>query len=267
MPLAFQTRFAPSPTGFLHLGHVLAAKYAFNMALSFHGTCLLRIEDIDHTRCKTAYLDMLKEDLAWLGFEWPNPIRVQSEHRIEYDGVIQSLREQDLVYRCFKTRKDLPEGLYRGQPLPPEEENEQLEKHTPFAWRLCMERCMDVVSTPLWYEERGIDPGVKTVDLNMLNDEILARKDIGTSYHIACCHDDALQNITHVVRGQDIAAQTPLHRLLQHLMGWPTPLYYHHGLLKNAAGNKLSKRNKDTHIGRLREQGFTAQDVLDMATI
>ena len=242
MTPVFKTRFAPSPTGFLHLGHVYAAKCAFDGAKNAGGTCLLRIEDIDFTRCKADYLDTVVEDLTWLGFEWPEPVRIQSQHRDTYDDVIANLQTRGLLYRCFKTRKERPQGLYRGQPLSTDEEQHLLEIHTPFAWRLSIERCMDTVSTPLRYEELGIESGIKAVRLDSLSDEVLARKDIGTSYHIACCHDDALQNITHVIRGQDIAEQTPLHCLLQHLMGWPTPYYHHHELLKNADGNKLSKR-------------------------
>lgn len=260
------TRFAPSPTGYLHLGHVYAAKQAFDFADTHHGTCLLRIEDIDHTRCKPEFLNAINESLNWLGFEWTQPVRVQSQHLEDYDHVIARLRERGLVYRCFKTRQELPAGPYHGASLPDDEEQERLKKGEKFAWRLSIARCRDVISSPLTYEETGIDAGIKTVNPDALVDEVLARKDIGTSYHIACTHDDALQNITHIVRGLDIAPLTPLHRVIQHFMDWPVPVYHHHALLKNASGEKLSKRKRSQSILSLREQGFTARQVLDMAT-
>ncbi len=257
-----RTRFAPSPTGYLHLGHAYAAAQAFG----FGGACLLRIEDIDHTRCRPDYQAAIFEDLSWLRFSWPEPVRIQSQHRPEYDRVIESLRARGLVYRCFKTRKDLPAGLLRSGPLPEPEIRARVSDNLPFAWRLWMDRCEALISAPLTYTETGFNSGTHTVDLSQIGDETLARKDIGTSYHIACCHDDDLQGITHVVRGVDIAPLTPLHRLLQHLMDWPVPIYHHHSLLKNKDGDKLAKRNKDTSIHALRNQGFTAAQVLDMAT-
>lgn len=260
------TRFAPSPTGFLHLGHVYAAKEAFGFAKQHNGACLLRIEDIDHTRCKSEFLSAICKNLDWLGFNWPEPVRIQSQHRQDYDGVIDNLRERGLVYRCFKTRKDLPKGLYRGRALAEKEEYARLADDKPFAWRLSIQQCLEHINAPLTYEETGIDAGVKTVDLKALSDEVLVRKDIGTSYHIACCHDDALQNISHIVRGQDIAPLTSVHRLLQHLMDWPVPIYHHHALLMDNSGEKLSKRKRAASILSLREQGFTAAQVLDMAS-
>ena len=261
-----RTRFAPSPTGSLHLGHALAAKEAFGAAHTQDGTCLLRIEDIDHTRCRPEYTQAIYEDLSWLGFNWPEPARVQSQHKPDYDDVIENLQSRGLLYRCFKTRKELPSGVYRGAGLNPAETAERLNNGDAFSWRLNMPRCEDIITERLSYEETGLSPGTKYVDLSVLGDEVLARKDIGTSYHVACCHDDALQNITYIVRGVDIAPLTPLHRLLQHLMGWKTPIYHHHSLLKNDDGQKLSKRNHDTSIKALREQGFTAAQVLDMAS-
>lgn len=261
------TRFAPSPTGFLHLGHVLAAKMVFGAAERQDGTCLLRIEDIDHTRCKPAYIQAIYDDLHWLGFDWPEPVRVQSQHREDYDNAIETLREQGLVYRCFKTRKELPPNFFRGAPQSEDETQVRLERRDPFAWRLNMARCEEHLSQDLFYEETGTTPGIIPVDITALGDEVVARKDIGMSYHIASCHDDVLQGVTHVVRGVDIAPLTPFHCVLQALMGWPTPIYHHHGLLKNPDGKKLSKRNQDTSIASLREQGFTAAQVLDMASL
>lgn len=267
MSSTFLTRFAPSPTGYLHLGHAFAAKQAFETAREFKGQCLLRIEDIDHTRCRDKYAQAIYEDLTWLGFNWPQPVRIQSQHLYAYDGIIENLRDRDLVYRCFLTRKDIPSGIFRSRALPGDQERAKLIAGAPFAWRLSIERCRSVVKRALSFEETGLDAGIHMVDMDKLSDEVVARKDIGTSYHIACCHDDAAQGITHIIRGADIAPLTSFQRLLQALMGWPTPIYHHHALLKNSDGDKLAKRNKDTSIRQLREQGFTPAEVLDMATL
>jgi len=241
------TRFAPSPTGYLHLGHAYAAEQAFGFAKERDGKCLLRIEDIDHTRCRPEYTRAIYEDLDWLGFDWPIPARVQSQHRADYAGVIERLNDKGLLYRCFRTRKQLPEGTYRGKPDP--DETAKLAANEKFAWRLSITKVEDYLGeTDLPY-----------------TDEVLARKDIGTSYHVACCHDDALQGVTHVVRGKDIEPLTSFQNLLQRLMGWPTPEYFHHDLRLNDDGDKLSKRNHDTSIRSLREEGYTAAQVLDMA--
>lgn len=213
---------------------------------------MLRIEDIDHTRCKPEYTRAIYEDLDWLGFDWPLPARVQSQHRADYAKVIESLNEKGLLYRCFKTRKELPpntdkDGVYRGGPDP--NEATRLKAKEKFAWRLSINKVQDFLGE---------------TDLPF-SDEVLARKDIGTSYHVACCHDDALQGVTHIVRGMDIEPLTGFQHLLQRLMGWPVPKYFHHSLRLNDDGDKLSKRNHDTSIRSLREEGYTAQQVLDMA--
>jgi len=241
------TRFAPSPTGYLHLGHAYAAQQAFNFAVNHDGICLLRIEDIDHTRCKPEFTRAIYEDLDWLGFDWPIPARVQSDHRADYAKVIDELNAKGLLYRCFKTRKELPEGIYRGRPDP--EEKTRLEANEKFAWRLSINKVQEFLG------ERNLP----------FTDEVLARKDIGTSYHVACCHDDALQGVTTVVRGLDLEPMTAFQNLLQRLMGWPQPKYFHHALRLNPDGVKLSKRNHDTSIRSLREEGYTAQQVLDMS--
>lgn len=254
--MAKLTRFAPSPTGYLHLGHAYAAQQAFTF-----GDCLLRIENIDHTRCKPDYTDGIFEDLSWLGFNWPQPVRIQSQHREDYDKVIESLYDRGFAYRCFKTRAELPEGLYRGKEDPME--TKRLERGEAFAWRISMTRVTYALARKtLTYEERGVNAGLKTVNLSELGDEVLARKDIGTSYHVACCNDDALQGITDIVRGVDMAPLTPFQRVLQELMDWPVPTYYHHSLIRGHDGEKLSKRNKDTTIRSLRAQGLTPRQVL-----
>ena len=241
------TRFAPSPTGYLHLGHAYAAEQAFGYARDRDGICLLRIEDIDQTGCRPEDTRAIYEDLDWLGFNWPIPARVQSQHPADYTKVIETLNEKGLLYRCFKSRKELPDRIYRGGPDP--NEDIRLKAHEKFAWRLSIDK---------------VESYLGETDLPF-SDEVLARKDIGTSYHVACCHDDAMQGITHVVRGMDIEPLTSFHNLLQRLMGWPTPKYYHHALRLNEDGDKLSKRNHDTSIRSLREEGYTAEEVLAMA--
>lgn len=257
------TRFAPSPTGRLHLGHALAAKSAFE----FGGTCLLRIEDIDHTRCRPDYTEQIFEDLRWLGFSWPEPVRIQSKHLSDYAYVLNSLKDRGLVYSCFKTRRDLPPGIYRGPetPLSAADEKAYLAEGKRPAWRLNMAKASKLIG-PLSYQETGLDKGRKFVNPNDYGDVVLARRDIGTSYLIACTHDDALQGITHVVRGADFIHLTGVQRILQALMGWPEPRYHHHALLLNAAGEKLAKRNNDTAIAELRSEGVSPRGVLDMAS-
>lgn len=243
------TRFAPSPTGYLHYGHAYAAEQAFGYAQKHGGACLLRIEDIDHTRCKAELTDAISEDLKWLGFNWPTPVRIQSEHQSDYKILISDLSDKGLLYRCFKTRKDLPKGLYRG--APDLDETIHLKNEKPFSWRLSISQSEQVLGQT--YPD--------------LSDEIIARKDIGNSYLLACTYDDALQNITHVVRGEDMKSFTAYQILLQKLMGWPTPDYIHHEVVKNPDGKKLSKRNQDTTIRSLRAQGLSPADVMAMAGV
>jgi len=256
------TRFAPSPTGYLHLGHAVAAKTAFEHS----ETCLLRIEDIDHTRCRPKYTQAIYEDLIWLGFKWPEPVRIQSTCLNDYADVIKNLQSRELVYRCFKTRKNLPTGLYNGQNKIGNIAAESLvAKGHPFAWRLDMKKAARQLP-PLIYEETGLKAGIKPVTPQNYGDVVLARKDIGTSYLIASTHDDAHQGVTDVVRGADFIELTGMQRILQTLMDWPEPAYHHHALLTNPDGEKLAKRNKDTSIRELREMGHSPRVVLDMAS-
>jgi glutamyl-Q tRNA(Asp) synthetase len=243
------------------MGHALAAKRAFDFAKARGGTCLLRIEDIDSTRCKSEYTQAIYEDLRWLGFDWPAPVRVQSEHKQSYLGVLEGLRARGLIYRCFKNRKALPSGIYTGPetPLSEDETARRLAAGEPAAWRLSMARARGAGFEQLSYRESGTR---QLADLSSFGDEVLARKDIGVSYHLACVHDDALQKITHVVRGADIAPLTPFHVLLQALMGWETPEYYHHDLLLRADGEKLSKRAGDRTIRSARISGKSAKALL-----
>ncbi len=269
---AMITRFAPSPTGYLHLGHVLAAQRAFGFAKDAGGTCLLRIEDIDRTRCRPDYTRAIYEDLDWLGFDWPLPARVQSAHLGEYASALDTLKARGLVYPCFFTRRELADiqgddDVYRGPGIVPDSgavAAKMAAGEVP-AWRLSIAAAKDALGAKfdaLSYFEKGARVPANAA---VHGDVILARKDIGTSYHLACTHDDALQGVTHVVRGRDLEDLTGLHVLLQTLMGWPVPDYHHHELLMKTAGEKLSKRGGDTSIKSMRETGMTAAQVLDMA--
>jgi len=264
-----RTRFAPSPTGYLHLGHALAAKEAFGFAERHGGECLLRIEDIDHTRCKPDYTAAIYEDLLWLGFSWPMPVRVQSACKTDYLKTLEHLKSRGLIYPCFLSRKEvkplMKDGVYLGPKSPPsmDEFGAHIENGETPAWRLSIARAKTYLGAEferLEFEETGM-----TVPQAPFGDEVLARRDIGLSYHLCAVLDDALQNITHIVRGVDIAPHTRFQVLLQKLMGWPTPIYHHHKLLLNADGEKLAKRNADTSIRELRAAGLSPQEVLDLA--
>ena len=280
-----RTRFAPSPTGRLHLGHALAAKEAFGFGPQENSKCLLRIEDIDHTRCKPDFTLGIYQDLDWLGFDWPLPVRVQSRHYLDYAKVVASLLERGLAYPCGLTRSDLKSGE-RTNPdtaLVPDDylsiftntdDTPNAKPSLPYAIRLNLSKALSIIETPLIFTETGssdnhlIDAKDPLTDWTASDrpDPIIARKDIGVSYHIAVTHDDNLQGITHIVRGMDLFDETPLHVLIQHLMDWPTPIYHHHALLKRDDGEKLSKRGLDTSLHSLRENGLTAAQVLAMAS-
>lgn len=278
---AFLTRFAPSPTGFLHLGHAFSALTTFDAARMAGGTCLLRIEDIDTTRCKPEFEMAVIEDLHWLGCDWPEPVRRQSDHFSEYHAVLGQLAERGLIYRCFKTRREIaddiaraphhpgegPEGvIYPGpsEPMSADEEAERLEAGEAFSWRLSITACRDYLGArfdQLSFLETGLGPDGETGEVQArpetLGDVILGRKDVGTSYHLACTQDDALQGVTHVIRGVDLFFATHLHRLLQELMGWPVPVYRHHPLMLDESGKRFAKRDQSLTLRALREAGET----------
>ena len=231
------------------MGHALAAERAFGF-----GPCLLRIEDIDRTRCRPVYTESILEDLRWLGFAWPEPVRVQSEHLPDYDAVAETLRELGVLYPCGLTRREVAartvDGIFRG---------EAMETDDP-AWRLDV-RAAERLTGPLTYTTNG---QTHPVAFASVSDEILVRRDIGTGYHIAVTHDDTLQGITDVVRGEDLLDSTPIQRILQALMGWPEPRYHHHPLVMDGE-RKLSKRDGDTSLHALREAGWRPEDVLARA--
>lgn len=269
------TRFAPSPTGHLHKGHAYAALQAANLAKQNNGRFLLRIEDIDHTRCDPANTVQIFEDLAWLGLEWEEPVRIQSEHRNDYDAAADRLLDAGFLYPCFCTRKDVlreieaadsaPHGsegpLYPGtcRRLTKEEREDRIAAGIPYALRLDVGKALAEVGEDInWLDSEA---GTQQVDPNALGDAVIVRKDIGTSYHLAVVVDDGLQGITDVVRGVDLFDSTHLHVILQKLLGLPTPTYHHHPLLMDESGERLAKRNRSITLKSLRESGVTAEEI------
>jgi len=283
--MAFVTRFAPSPTGYLHLGHAFSAMSAWRAAREAGGHFLLRIEDIDRTRCKPEFETAILEDLDWLGITHDGEVRRQSDHFPEYAAALDRLRADGLVYRCFKTRKEImeeieraphhpgegPDGvIYAGpdEPLSADEEAARLAAGEPYAWRLSLGACRERLGADwggLSLTEEGKGPNGETGEIpirpDLLGDVILARKDVGTSYHMAVVQDDALQGVTHVIRGQDLYHATHLHRLLIHLLGLPVPVWRHHGLLTGPDGKRFAKRDKSATLKAMREAGVSADDI------
>lgn len=273
--MTFVTRFAPSPTGYLHRGHAFSALTAFRAAQDAGGRFLLRIEDIDTTRCRPEYEAAILEDLAWLDLTWETPVRRQSDHLADYHADIEALRERGLVYRCFKTRKEIDIGRaphepavpYVGAPLPLAEEAQRLERGEAFAWRLSLSAAREVLGgfDGLTFVEKGSGPGGETGVIQArpetAGDIVLARKDVGVAYHLAVVHDDALQGVTHVIRGQDLYEAAHIQRLLQALLVLPTPTYRHHGLLVGPDGKRYAKRDKAETLRELQASGLSATDL------
>ena len=274
------TRFAPSPTGPLHLGHVHAAQAAWQAARAAGGRFLLRLEDIDPQRCQAAFAAGMLEDLAWLGLQWNGPVRLQSAHLADYRAVLTQLAARGLAYPCFCSRADIarelaasaaaphaPDGapLYPGtcRALSPTERQARLAQGHPHAWRLHMAAALAVAPPSLRFHEASI--GWVAAAPARFGDVILGRRDAPASYHLCATHDDALQGITLVTRGEDLLPATHLHVLLQHLLGWPTPRYAHHGLVQGPDGKRLSKRDGAAAIASLRAAGLSPTEVLALA--
>jgi len=281
--MSFTTRFAPSPTGYLHLGHAYAALVAWRAAQEAGGRFLLRIEDIDQARCKPEFETAINDDLEWLGLTWETPVRRQSDHFDDYAAALEKLREKGVVYRCFKTRKEVageiaraphlspdgPEGPpYIGAPLAAAEERSLLARGDAFAWRLSMAASRDFLGAAyeqLAFAEEGAGVSgenrmVKATP-DIFGDAIIARKDNGTSYHLASVVDDALARVTHVIRGQDLFHAAHLHVLIQALLGLPAPAYRHHRLITDENGKRLAKRDQSVTLKALRESGVTPGEI------
>ena len=281
--MTFTTRFAPSPTGLLHKGHAFSALAAWTAAREARGRFLLRVEDIDTTRSRPEFDAALREDLAWLGLDWEEPVRRQSEHLDDYRAGLERLRTRGLVYRCFRTRREIaeaaasaphhpgegPEGLvYTACALPPEQEQAALAEGRPFAWRLSIAAAREALGGSFdalaFTEELGGPAGGQgrlPARAEQCGDVILARKDVGVAYHLAVVVDDALQGVTHVIRGQDLFHATGVQRLLQVLLGLPEPRYRHHRLLTAPDGRRLAKRDKGETLRELRAAGVTPEQL------
>ena len=280
-------RFAPSPNGYLHLGHAYSALLNYDRSRELGGRLLLRIEDIDAERCRPEYETAIHEDLLWLGITWHQPIRRQSEHFADYVSPIAELEAQGLLYPSFESRRELavlvaererhgrwprdPDGvpIYagRGRKMPAAERQRRRDAGEPFALRLAMDAAVARAGVLTW-NETGAGPhgqsGVITAAPQMWGDVVLARKELPTSYHLAVVLDDAFQGVTDVVRGQDLFWSTSIHRLLQTLLGLPEPVYHHHKLVLDEDGHKLSKATKSTSLRQLRAAGVTPLDIRRM---
>jgi glutamyl-Q tRNA(Asp) synthetase len=270
------TRFAPSPTGYVHLGHAYSALTAF-AARGVGGRFLLRIEDIDKTRCKPEFIKAIKEDLAWLGLEWEEPVRQQSKHLDDYAEALKKLERRGLIYPCFCTRSEIQAEVERaghaphgnGGPIYPgtcrnlseDERQKRMAKGMSYALRLDMSRA-STISGPLFWQDR--QHGRVKAQPDRFGDVVLARKETPTSYHLAVTVDDHIQGVTLVTRGADLFDATHVHRLLQTLLGYETPEYMHHRLLTDSAGRRLAKRDGDITIRSLRAANYTPAEVRAM---
>lgn len=271
------TRFAPSPTGHLHLGHAYSALLAFRAARDGGGRFILRIEDIDATRCRPEFEAAIYEDMGWLGLGWEEPVRRQSEHMADYRAALETLEGEGLLYPCFCSRADIareiasaahaphgPDGpVYPGtcRRLAAAERARRIAAGEPHAWRLDM-AAATARTGPLAWEDDG--HGRVAAAPETFGDVVLARKDTPASYHLAVTLDDHIQGITLVTRGRDLFAATHVHRLLQALLGLDTPAYRHHPLLLDEEGRRFAKRDHALTLRALREAGHTPDDVRDM---
>lgn len=273
----FVTRFAPSPTGLLHKGHAYSALMAWHAAQAAGGACLLRIEDIDTTRCRPEYTDAIFEDLAWLGLSWQQPVRIQSEHFKDYATALDQLKSMGVVYPCFCTRKDIqaeiakspsaphgPDGpIYPGicRGLSETVRDTRIKAGEAHAWRLDLLAALEHTGLELTW--RDAHAGMVRARPEELGDVVLARKDTPTSYHLSVVVDDALQGVTHIVRGEDLFHATHIHVVLQKLLALPTPEYAHHGLLTDEHGKRFSKRDRALTLRAIRESGVAASDLIE----
>ncbi|MBW0008117.1 MAG: tRNA glutamyl-Q(34) synthetase GluQRS [Sphingomonas sp.] len=255
------TRFAPSPSGRLHLGHAYSAAIGHARARETGGKFRLRIEDLDQTRCKPEFVDGIFEDLRWLGLDWDESVLMQSKRTAAYEAALDELKARGLAYACFCTRADIAQSLtaphgdaatsYPGtcRNLP---DNPRRRATTPHCWRLNSARALELTELPTWTEADGKDFSAKA---SGIGDAILARKDAPASYHLSCVVDDAASGVTTVVRGVDLRPSTPIQRLLQQLLGLPEPTYLHHPLVTHMDGRRLAKRDLAPTVAAMRDSG------------
>lgn len=272
------TRFAPSPTGYLHLGHALAAWVAFDAAKRHGGTMLLRFEDIDLTRVRPEFYKAIEEDLSWLGITWNSTPWRQLDRTDAYQSALEQLQTLGVLYPCFCTRKEITmmasapqrdDGL-EGVVYPRicrhrsiDEQQQRMKQGDRWAWRLDAEKAAHLCGPLRWIDHRF---GEMKLDPQLLGDVVIARKDIGVAYHLAVVVDDAAQGVTWVTRGEDLLASTHVHVMLQHLLGLPQPHYWHHPLVCDEQGKRLAKRNDALSLRSMREAGVSAKDVIERLT-
>lgn len=276
--MSIVTRFAPSPSGRLHLGHAYSALRAWDFAQQQEGNFLLRIEDIDFNRCKAEFEDLLKTDLAWLGLRWSEPTRRQSEHLDYYQSIAHRLETDGFLYPCFCTRKEIlaeiaragaaPHGsegpAYPGtcRHLSEDERTHRIKSGRDYAMRLDLAAALDKVGRSLtWSDLENGEIPIAEKDWAELGDVVLVRKDIQTSYHLAVVADDFLQGVTHIIRGRDLFESTHIHVLLQHLLDMPQPIYLHHELVTDQTGKRLAKRDESETLAALRESGVSPAEI------
>lgn len=272
------TRFAPSPTGPLHLGHAFSAMTASDLACRENGTFLLRIEDIDQSRSRPKWEAQIEEDLRWLGLQWPQPVMRQSDRLPAYAKALNRLTEMGLTYACSCNRRDIREAASAPQEGSPSVGPDGIvypgtckyadREFDGSAIRLHMDRALDLVGPPRFEEAGREHAGIHEVSCETMmadvGDAVLSRRNMGTSYHLSVVVDDAAQGITNVVRGLDLFEATPLHVLLQNLLGLPRPLYHHHRLIRDTAGKRLAKRDDARAIAAYRAEGRTPAEIREM---
>ena len=274
---SYNTRFAPSPTGHMHLGHAFSAIFASELAKKINGKFIVRIEDIDQNRSRKIFEDSILEDLDWLEIKYDKKVRKQSDHLDDYKAAIDELNRLGVIYPCFCSRSDIKAEIMRAGNAPHEEENlfypgtcrrltnqeriEKLEKENNFAWRLNIRAAAKKIGRLIWQDIRL---GSNTVPVGTIGDVVLARKDIPTSYHLSVTLDDHIQRIGLVSRGEDLVEATHIHKIIQMLLGLNTPIYFHHPLILDSTGKRLSKRNRAQTLKSLKAKGYKREDIIDL---
>lgn len=270
------TRFAPSPTGHLHLGHAYSALFAFQKAKENNGKFILRIEDIDRSRCKDEYAQDLLEDLEWLGIEWEKDVKFQSQHMEEYHKAINLLFEMGVLYRCFMSRKEMeqaalsaPHGFTEGidgvkitTQISKDEEEARLKNNEKFSLRLNANAAMEKIGKDLYFEDERL--GSIKIDPFLNGDVIIARKDNMASYHICAIYDDNTQNVNHIIRGDDLLTSTHIQFILAELLAYKHPKYLHHPILLDKNGYRFAKRDKSLSLRSMRQEGKKLSDIKNM---
>lgn len=278
--MTFRTRFAPSPTGPLHLGHAYSALYGHRLAEAKNGLWLLRIDDLDHSRSKPEWTQQIFDDLRWLGLAWPEPVRFQSQETASYQTALDALARAGVIYPCCCNRADIAQAAAAPQEGVPEfgpdgriypgtcRHRSLSQAGVGDALRLNMRKAVKALQKPVTYEEFGTQLSERITLkpealIAQVGDVVLRRKDQGAAYHLAVVIDDDAQNITDVVRGADLSAATQIHVVLQQLLNIPTPRYHHHSLIRDETGKRLAKRSDSEALSTLRNAGHSAQDITE----